>query len=226
MIPFFKPDFFTFQRIERSIFPSLLVLITLLGSCSQQKFAFRNKIAVPQNKEDIAKRTKENKENKEKSSHVEAKTTLAVAPSEVKVNKWKLFKKHNHTAPKSDSMSTASVGKTVIPSFHYKQLSPEETPPRPGRKFEEETGLTNAGLFSFVCGLLTYVFIYYMIIAPAELALLAAFLLSVAAALGAVVLGVMAINQKEGIGFGVLGIILGGVWLFLVAVFIAVITSL
>lgn len=210
IVSFFKTDFFIFQRIERSIFPSILVLIILFNSCSQQKFTFRNKIAVPKKTAEIVKIAKG---NKAKTSQVAADTKLAISPSEVKVNKWKLFKKYNHTAPKSDSMLTVSVGKTVIPSFHYKQLSPEETPPKPIQKVERDSRF---GMYSAYCGFFT-LFVVSIMIDFSGLLLMWLFVLATALAIAAIVLGSLAFKKRKERGAAVFGLIVGSAWMTFVA---------
>lgn len=222
MSPFIKAGVFRaygFKIIKPHVVSIILML--LIGSCSQQKFAFRNKIAVPHKKQEIVKTHKE-------ISVCETKPTrLAILiPQHIKNNKKITGKKRSVIAESPDTLLSADKNTTVLLPFHYKQLSQEEAPPKPGRKFEEENGLTNAGLYSLLCGLLTYLFIYWMVLSATLPAFLVTFVLSVVVALGAVILGVMAINQKEGIGFGILGLILGGAWLFLVAIFIAVVAAI
>lgn len=222
MSPFIKASFFRaygFKTIKSYVITIILMLS--IGSCSQQKFAFRNKIAVPHKKQEIVKTHKE-------VSVCETKPTrLAILiPQHKKNNKKSIDKQRSDISEKPDTSLTAGKNATVLLPFHYKQLSQEEAPPKPGRKFEEENGLTNAGLYSLLCGLLTYLFIYWMFLSATLPAFLVTFALSVIVALGAVILGVMAINQKEGMGFGILGLILGGAWLFLVAIFIAAVVAI
>ncbi len=206
-----KPVSFAFQAIERMrILLGLIVLVTLFNSCSQQKFAFRNKIAVPKKTEEIAKITKE---DIAKTSQVKAETKLAISRSEVKVNKWQFIRKHKNTVLKSDSSLTASVDKTLIPSFHYKQLSPEETPPKPIQKVERDNRF---GMYSAYCGFFTF-FVVSIMIDFSGLLLIWLFVLATALAITAVVLGSLAFKKRKERGAALLGLIVGSAWLAFVA---------
>jgi hypothetical protein len=224
MISFCKPRFYDVIRMLKSAsLISIGTLLLLTSSCSQQKFAFRNKIAVPKKTEETVEVTKE------KVAPIQEEATLMSANAETATatatKQKKQPKKQRKILASVDTLLTAAIGKAPLVPFHYKQLSPEETPPKPLGKYREESGLENAGLYSFLAGLLTYLFIYYLIAATPAAAIIL-FFLSLIAAIAAIVFGVMAINQREGVGLGVLGLILGGAWVFIVALIIALILAL
>jgi hypothetical protein len=221
MISFCKPRFYDVIRMLKSAsLISIGTLLLLTSSCSQQKFAFRNKIAVPKKTEETAKVTKEKK------ALVQEEPALVSAETETTTKQKQQPRKQRKITAKVDTLLTAAIGKAPLVPFHYKQLSPDEAPPKPQGKFREESGLENAGFYSFLAGLLTYLFIYYLLIAATPAAAFALFFLSLIAAIGAIVLGVMAINQREGVGLGVLGLVLGGAWVFIVALVVAVILAI
>ncbi len=223
MISFCKPRFYDVIRMLKSAsLISIGTLLLLTSSCSQQKFAFRNKIAVSKKTEETVKVTKE------KVAPIQEEATLMSANAETATatKQKKQPKKQRKILVSVDTLLTAAIGKAPLVSFHYKQLSPEETPPKPQGKFREESGLENAGLYSFLAGLLTYLFIYYLVIATTPAAALILFFLSLIAAIAAIVFGVMAINQREGVGLGVLGLVLGGAWVFIVALVVAVLMAI
>lgn len=200
--------------------PEMMMLclfgLFLISACSNRKFAFRSKISKPHERKEVANGVQE------KQPYSAKEMVLNNLYIKAKTNQWHKPNSSQKKATQVDTWPTTSINKQPKLIVNYRQFSVYQTKPKQPFELKDEPADNsgNLGIFSLISGVLSLLIVLVFVFKTGAFFFgFIPFILSICFAILAIILGRIAIKNKEwDYPLGFVGSTLGIIWLSILAI--------
>lgn len=217
--------FYWFFYVKKPARLELLILVLLglflISACSKRKFAFRSKISISHQRKEVAKGVQE------KQPSPKEKLGLTNLYINTKTSQWQKPTSRQKKAIQIDTLLTTDISKGPTLIVNYRQFSVCQTKHEQPYdvKSEPPDNSGNLGVFSLISGVSSLLIVLVFVFKTGAFFFgVVPFILSICLAILAIILGRIAIKNKEwDYPLGVVGSTLGIIWLSILAILLLLI---